>query len=46
MTTPPPLPPRREPPTLRGELRAVFTLYLVISVLPLLIGWLMGPGSR
>ena len=38
-----PLPRPPEPPTLRRELRAVFTLYLVISILPLLIGWLLGP---
>ena len=32
-----------EPPTLRRELRAVLTLYLVVSLLPLLLGWLVGP---
>lgn len=32
-----------EPPTLRRELRAVLTLYVVIAILPLLLGWCLGP---
>jgi len=32
------------PPTLRREVRAVVTLYLVVSVLPLSLGWLLAPS--
>ena len=41
---PPQFEPSVEPPSLRRELRAVFTLYLVVSVLPLLLGWLLSPS--
>jgi hypothetical protein len=43
MTEPPASGPPLEPPTLRRELRAVVTLYVVVSILPAVIGWLFGP---
>lgn len=36
-------PESREPPSLRRELRAILTLYLVVSILPLLLGWFLAP---
>lgn len=35
----PPSAPR--PPTLRRELRAVLVLYVVVSLVPLALGWLL-----
>lgn len=37
--------PSQEPPetSLRGELRAILVLYLILSILPLLIGHGCGP---
>ncbi|MEZ5964448.1 MAG: hypothetical protein R3F56_11430 [Planctomycetota bacterium] len=35
-------PPRApEPPSLKRELRAILTLYVVVSLLPLFLGWFL-----